>query len=1559
MLKVCFRSLYTMSRSAHIDIDAIIAQLLSVKNQPGKQVQLPEAHIRHLCVVSRDIFMEQPMLVELDAPVNIIGDIHGQYDDLLRHFDACGYPPNANYLFLGDYVDRGRQSLEVICLLLAYKIKYPQNFFMLRGNHECASINRIYGFYDECKRRYNIKLWKTFTDCFNCLPVSAIVDCTILCMHGGLSPDLTELDQIRHLHRPSDVPDHGLLCDILWSDPDEDITGWGENDRGVSYTFGGDIVKEYLRRFSCSLIARAHQVVEDGYAFFEKRKLVTIFSAPNYCGEFDNAAAVMIVSEDLTCSFKILKFLKSMRKAVSRAFVKDASSSKNESTLKKADKLRACNLSRIWTPDLRHLTELTHGKVVSSDENSDLGTMSSNRPLITDPSIGMTSPRWKVTPGTIGIFNHDNSCFMNAVLQCLSNTDSFTEYFVKDFFKNDLKNNKNGKKGVFRSNHGEVTEQLARLLKSLWSGKYTSEISKEFKSVVGKVNAQYKGDHQHDAQEFLLWLLDRIHEDVCVFSKRKTKLPKLPVEKSDEELAIEAASVNGESFVLKLFQALHSSTLICTTCGERSSTFDPYLCVSLPLPQRCPRLVNVVVVPLKRGRTMKYTVILNQFDSVKDLRERIASEAKLAASQLLLVQMKEDGFGSTYGDEQPLNDVADSDLLYAIEMYSNDTSMNSSVQEFETATAQIVVTHVETFAGSGRNSRFSSPMLIKVRRDITWKELQKAILLALEDSVHKEIFGQKLSLLFQLRVYDGSSHKVYLPSDVEMPLYTQIVESAYTELENEFDQPHIKLVAEWDSTTKKSVIKDDREHIELHPSVVEAQNSLPTQGKVTLEECFKLYTQEEKLIGDDAWLCPHCKQQQQGTIKTLGLWSLPDILVLHLKRFKQSGQRRSKLMTLVDFPVDNLDMSGHLSQREGLRAPLKRDNYIYDLLGVSNHYGNMMGGHYTAYCRSPVDGVWREFNDNKVTNLEGPIATKEAYLLFYQRKSLTKDINQKMFTGDHWVFSLSLAPSLEAEPNLANEVISKTADSVNHTKRSRSRSVSPSSRKQNRDVSVATKSQPLTPQPPRHPVLTFSNGVDHDTDSSPDSPNSPPSFSLTNRMSRPLQRQVTESHFKRERSAGAIPSNTSKRDLKKDRPLLSRRSIEDDINGLDYNRNNTKYDFTNGETGQKRSRVNDKPQVTVIRHEKSSTLPNSLSKTNGYVALDSDAKYPSSYSDGSYLSSSFEPPSILRVRLEETENQYSRYAESEEARRKLAQLIKSSSIDRSTEDRYLASIDTIEEETSAKTRNLKKLNLPKQNLKDVTHLLNSDVGSRLDYDRDEERDTILFSGSHYNNYDDLNKWKSARTNVLQQSSRLSDQKKFQKLAQQHFGSNNDRPYDKEKYRARFSDDTTFRDSDDLETGYDALTKYATLGRKQDISDRGRLEKDAIPRSSTDYGIQYSVINPQPPPSPTPPHTLREERTISSSGLSSLPSSTSDYFSSSRLTEKEVNSLSSYEFHGRPPLDQRAVAHTLPIKQEKNRFRPPRGIWGTIKSKPSSTLVSNLSSTNVGNLPTPCLRESSV
>uniref|UniRef100_A0A673CIJ2 Serine/threonine-protein phosphatase n=1 Tax=Sphaeramia orbicularis TaxID=375764 RepID=A0A673CIJ2_9TELE len=285
-----------MAEADKLNIDSIIQRLLEVKgSRPGKNVQLTENEIRGLCLKSREIFLSQPILLELEAPLKICGDVHGQYYDLLRLFEYGGFPPES------------KQSLETICLLLAYKIKYPENFFLLRGNHECASINRIYGFYDECKRRYNIKLWKTFTDCFNCLPVAAIVDEKIFCCHGGLSPDLQSMEQVRRVMRPTDVPDQGLLCDLLWADPDKDVLGWGENDRGVSFTFGADVVTKFLHKHDMDLICRAHQVVEDGYEFFAKRQLVTLFSAPNYCGEFDNAGAMMSVDETLMCSFQILK----------------------------------------------------------------------------------------------------------------------------------------------------------------------------------------------------------------------------------------------------------------------------------------------------------------------------------------------------------------------------------------------------------------------------------------------------------------------------------------------------------------------------------------------------------------------------------------------------------------------------------------------------------------------------------------------------------------------------------------------------------------------------------------------------------------------------------------------------------------------------------------------------------------------------------------------------------------------------------------------------------------------------------------------------------------------------------------------------------------------------------------------------------------------------------------------------------------------------------------------------------------------------------------------------
>ena len=293
--------------SKKYNVDLIILKLLSVRNKVNKEVRLEYNEIIWLCEEVTKIFLNQPVCLYLDTPLNICGDIHGQYSDLIRLFEAGGYPPDVNYLFLGDYVDRGEQSIETICLLFCFKIKCSNNFFLLRGNHECASLNREYGFYDECKKRYNIKLWKKFVDVFNCMPYSAIVEDKIIFMHGGLSPSLKSLVQLNEIIRPTDIPDEGLLCDLVWSDPEPNLKGWELNERGVSYTFNERIVDNFLTIHNLEILVRAHQVVEKGYDFFNGRKCVTIFSAPNYCGQFDNAGAMMTINEDLVCGFIVFK----------------------------------------------------------------------------------------------------------------------------------------------------------------------------------------------------------------------------------------------------------------------------------------------------------------------------------------------------------------------------------------------------------------------------------------------------------------------------------------------------------------------------------------------------------------------------------------------------------------------------------------------------------------------------------------------------------------------------------------------------------------------------------------------------------------------------------------------------------------------------------------------------------------------------------------------------------------------------------------------------------------------------------------------------------------------------------------------------------------------------------------------------------------------------------------------------------------------------------------------------------------------------------------------------
>ncbi|CAL9147848.1 unnamed protein product [Musa hybrid cultivar] len=274
----------------HGNLDEQIAQLMQCK-------PLSEQEVRMLCEKAKEVLMEESNVQPVKSPVTICGDIHGQFHDLAELFRIGGKCPDTNYLFMGDYVDRGYYSVETVTLLVALKVRYPQRITILRGNHESRQITQVYGFYDECLRKYgNANVWKTFTDLFDYFPLTALVESEIFCLHGGLSPSIETLDSIRSFDRVQEVPHEGPMCDLLWSDPD-DRCGWGISPRGAGYTFGQDISEQFNHTNNLKLIARAHQLVMEGYNWGHEQKVVTIFSAPNYCYRCGNMASIMEVDE--------------------------------------------------------------------------------------------------------------------------------------------------------------------------------------------------------------------------------------------------------------------------------------------------------------------------------------------------------------------------------------------------------------------------------------------------------------------------------------------------------------------------------------------------------------------------------------------------------------------------------------------------------------------------------------------------------------------------------------------------------------------------------------------------------------------------------------------------------------------------------------------------------------------------------------------------------------------------------------------------------------------------------------------------------------------------------------------------------------------------------------------------------------------------------------------------------------------------------------------------------------------------------------------------------------
>lgn len=271
----------------------------------------------YICDYVQQLLLQEESLLYLESPIKICGDIHGQLNDLVRVLQTGGFDINSKYLFLGDYVDRGPNSLEVICLLFALKCRFPQNVFLLRGNHESPEMADSFGFAYEVEEKLkdseqaNIVLTK-FYDAFDCLPIAALISDKIFCVHGGLSPELKAVNDILQIKRPTSIPEEGILADLLWSDPNINTELWGPNDRGATFTWGKKVASDFIQSNKLNKIVRGHQMAQNGinYPFFPDRSVITVFTASNYAGQYTNVAAFVEVDKDPTViSFRILKHI--------------------------------------------------------------------------------------------------------------------------------------------------------------------------------------------------------------------------------------------------------------------------------------------------------------------------------------------------------------------------------------------------------------------------------------------------------------------------------------------------------------------------------------------------------------------------------------------------------------------------------------------------------------------------------------------------------------------------------------------------------------------------------------------------------------------------------------------------------------------------------------------------------------------------------------------------------------------------------------------------------------------------------------------------------------------------------------------------------------------------------------------------------------------------------------------------------------------------------------------------------------------------------------------------
>lgn len=644
-------------------------------------------------------------------------------------------------------------------------------------------------------------------------------------------------------------------------------------------------------------------------------------------------------------------------------------------------------------------------------------------------------------PGTTGLINLGNTCFMNSAIQCLSNAAPLTTYFTSDQYKTDV--NTDNPLGM----KGELAEEWASLVKELWSGSHSAVAPRDFKWKLERFAPQFAGYQQHDSQELLAFLLDGLHEDLNrVRQKPYTENPEVG-EQDEQVVAREAWATHkkrNNSIIVDWFQGQLKSTLVCPKCNRVSKTFDPFMYLSLPLPMKMTRLITVTLF-FKDGfkKPIRYGCEVSKAASIKELKKVLSGQSGVPAESLILCDVYNSRFFKSFPDNEGVDGIQDRDFICAYETLVP-ASDSEDIMYFPVIHRKEEVMGYHSVHNFSRKTLFGYPFVLSIpdASKITYKQLYDLIYLQI----------QRFLKLPKGRVYRStddipdewadtaptSSH-AGVADDKTTPAQTQqgyFVEREDSDFstDSEADEKKSDDEGEQEMTTRKKVKRsqplftirtvdnygmtdhevlvdndkplrlDSRETLavnwtdEIHdliydesvekdfeydPSYRKQQSNSQEREQeqsVSLQSCIDMFTTVEKLGPEDPWYCSKCQEFQQAT-KKFDLWKLPPVLVVHLKRFSYKNRYwREKLETFVDYPIHDFDLSS-IAQGPQEVPP------VYELFAVSNHYGSLGGGHYTAYAKNKNDGKWYKFDDSSVSPVEeSRVKTSSGYVLFYQRK---------------------------------------------------------------------------------------------------------------------------------------------------------------------------------------------------------------------------------------------------------------------------------------------------------------------------------------------------------------------------------------------------------------------------------------------------------------------------------------------------------------------------------------------------------------------------------------------